>query len=110
MFNAMEGWYDEHGEASFEEIEQEAREQRRAFMGKFLELLINGRDTGFQLELPKCTVCGTAMDFEGYKDWTIYGLEGDSTLERAYYVCPTCEGQGLFPPGPAPEAASGSLE
>lgn len=84
MFNTLEGWYDQHRDASFDEIEQEAREQRREFMGDFLEVLINGRDTGFQVELPKCTVCGTEMTFEGYKDWTIYGLEGDSTLERAY--------------------------
>jgi len=39
------------------------------------------------------------MGFEGYSPWEIHGLEGDSKLERAYYVCPHCTGQTLFPPG-----------
>lgn len=110
MYDALEAWYDAHPEASFGEIEGEARQRRRALMGRALEILINGRDTGFQLQLPRCAVCGIEMDFEGYKDWTIYGLEGDTTLERAYYVCPECEGQGLFPPRPKTEAAQRPLE
>ena len=30
---------------------------------------------------------------------TIRGLEGDTRLERAYYVCPQCSGETIFPPG-----------
>ena len=110
MYEALEEWYDAHPEASFGQIEQEARRRRRELMGRVLEILVNGRDTGFQLQLPRCAVCGIEMDFEGYKRWTIYGLEGDTTLERAYYVCHECEGQGLFPPGPKTEIAQRSLE
>lgn len=86
-------------EASFGEIEEEARQRRRELMGRALEILINGRDTGFQVQLPRCAVCGAEMDFEG-----------DTRLERAYYVCPDCEDQGLFPPGPKTEAAQRPLE
>jgi hypothetical protein len=110
MYDTLEDWYDAHPEASFGEIEEEARQRRRELMGRALEILINGRDTGFQVQLPRCVVCGAEMDFEGYKDWTIHGLEGDTRLERAYYVCPDCEGQGLFPPGPKTEAAQRPLE
>ena len=98
MADALEQWYDKHADASYGEIEAEARRQRREFMATVLEVLVNGRDTGFQLEAPRCAVCGCVMEFEGYRDWTIRGLEGDATLERAYYLCPECEGQGLFPP------------
>ena len=99
MYEQLEAWYDQHPEASFGEIETEARKGRRELMGKVLEQLVNGRDTGVQVEAPKCQECGGAMEFEGYCGWGIHGLEGNSRLERAYYVCPNCEGQTLFPPG-----------
>jgi hypothetical protein len=99
LFSEMEDWYDQHPEASFEEIEQEARQRRRAFMGKSLEIWVNGRDTGYQVEGVKCEQCGEMMAFEGYRAWGIQGLEGETTLERAYYVCPQCKGQTIFPPG-----------
>ena len=110
MFETLEAWYDTHPDASFGEIEQEARAQRRAFMGRALAVMINGRDTGQQVDPPRCTVCGVEMDFEDYRDWTVHGLEGDTTLERAYYVCPDGERQGLFPPGPETEVAPRSLQ
>jgi hypothetical protein len=110
MFNALEAWYDGHPDATFGEIEQEARSERRTFMGRALATLINGRDTGAQVQPPRCAVCGVEMTFEGYRDWTVYGLEGDTSLERAYYVCPDCDGQGLFPPGPQAEVAGRPLE
>ena len=110
MYEKLEGWYDQHPEASFGEIETEARKVRRELMGKVLEQLVNGRDAGVQVEAPKCQKCGGAMCFEGYCGWGIHGLEGDSRLERAYYVCPSCEGQTLFPPGSETEIASRSLE
>ena len=100
MYDQLEDWYDEHPQASFGELEAEARQRRRELMGTTLAQLVNGRDTGGQIEAPKCNACGAAMEFEGYRQWTIHGLEGDSTLERAYYVCPHCKGETLFPPGP----------
>jgi hypothetical protein len=100
MVDRLEGWYDTHPDASFGEIEQRARQERRQFMGQVLEIVVNGRDTGFCLQPPRCERCGGEMEFKGYRPWTIYGLEGDTQLERAYYVCPDCEGATLFPPGP----------
>jgi len=110
MFDTLEAWYDEHTAASFGEIEAEARRQRRELMGQALAILINGRDRGFQLEAPRCQGCGQPMEFERYSDRTIWGLEGDTRLKRAYYVCPNCPGQTFFPPGPEATAASGPLE
>ena len=99
MYEQLEDWYDAHPQASFGEIEAEARKGCRALMGKTLEQLVNGRDTGMQAEAPKCEQCEEAMEFEGYCPWGINRLEGDSRLERAYYVCPHCEGQTFFLPG-----------
>lgn len=110
MFDALEDWYDEHPDASFGEIEAEARRQRRELMGQALAILINGRDRGFQLAASRCQECGQLMEFQGYRGWAIYGLEGDTRLERAYYVCPHCAGETLFPPGWETAAAGGSLE
>lgn len=99
MHQQLEAWYDTHPNASFGELEAEARKRRRELMGQELAILVNGRDTGFELEAPKCKVCGRVLDFEGYRSWRVHGLEGESTLERAYYVCPDCKGETIFPPG-----------
>ncbi|SRR5712692_3789614 len=98
MYTQLESWYEQHPAASFGEIEAEARQCRRELMGETLALLINGRSTGYQLEPPVCAQCGQAMEFEGQRPRQIYGLEGDTRLSRAYYVCPQCEKQTLFPP------------
>ena len=110
MVDKLEAWYDAHPEARFGEIEEQARQERREWMGQVLEVVVNGRDTGFRLEAPRCEACGVEMEFKDYRDWTVHGLEGDTRLERAYYVCPECEGQTLFPPRPEAAAAPGSLE
>ena len=98
MYDELEAWYDAHPEATFGEIEQAARQKRRALMGETIAELINGRDTGFKVEAVVCAACETAMVFKGYLGWTVHGLEGDTRLERAYYVCPVC-GETFFPPG-----------
>jgi len=99
MIAKLEEWYDTHPEASFGEIEQQARQERWGLMGQVLEVLINGRDTGVRVQAPRCESCGAEMEFKHYYDWGVHGLEGDTRLERGYYVCPHCEGQTIFPPG-----------
>lgn len=110
MYRKLEDWYDEHPEASFGEIEEVARRLRREMMGEALVVLINGRDTGYQLEAPQCQACGQEMEFKDYRGWWVRGLEGDTRLMRAYYGCPECEGETFFPPRRETEATSGSLE
>jgi len=110
MYSGLEDWYDEHPDASFGEIEEAARRLRREMMGETLTVLINGRDSGFRAEAPECEGCEQAMEFKGYRGWGLSGLEGETRLMRAYYVCPRCEGETLFPPGQEAKAAGGSLE
>ena len=110
MYDGLEKWYDEHPEATYGEIELEVRRRRRKLMGRGLEILINGRDTGYQVKGVACEKCGTRMEFKGYPPWTVSGLEGDARLERAYYVCPECDGETIFPPGSEAAATGGSLE
>jgi DNA-directed RNA polymerase subunit RPC12/RpoP len=99
-FEELEVWYEAHPEATFGEIEEEARKKRRELMGKALEIVVNGRDSGYQIEGIQCAKCGRRMRYKGEQfQRTIYSLEGDVRLERAYYVCPECEGETIFPPG-----------
>lgn len=110
MYARLESWYEQHPDASFGEIEAEARQCRRELMGETLALLINGRSTGYQLEPPGCAQCGQPMEFEGNRTRQIYGLEGDTRLSRAYYVCSQCDQQTLFPPRPATAPTGRPLE
>lgn len=110
MYEQLEEWYDKHPEASFGEIETEARKRRRELMGKALAQLVNGRDGGVQVDAPRCRQCDAEMEFEGYRKWGVHGLEGESELERAYYVCPHCEGETVFPPGSETEVTRRPLE
>lgn len=99
-FEEMETWYEAHPEATFGEIEEVARKTRRELMGKALEIIVNGRDSGYQIEGVQCPKCGRRMEYKGERfQRTTYSLEGDVRLERAYYVCPECEGETVFPPG-----------
>jgi hypothetical protein len=99
MYEQLETWYDAHPAATFEELEQALRQQRRELMGGTLATLIVGRDSGYQASAPPCAKCGQPLAFEGYRPWTVKGLEGDSVLDRAYYVCPACAGAAFSPSG-----------
>lgn len=99
MFTELEDWYDHNPEASFEAIEQQARQMRRKMMGSALGVVVNGRDVGQAEAAPQCEQCGQGMNFKGYRPKTVFGLEGETELERAYYVCEVCDQQTFFPPG-----------
>jgi hypothetical protein len=99
MYDRLEAWYDQHPDATFEELEQELRPRRRELMGDTLALLIVGRDSGQQPNAPPCRRCGQPMTFEGYRSWTVKGLEGDAVLRRAYYLFPACAGEAFSPSG-----------
>ncbi len=99
LFNELEAWYDQHPEATFGELEQVARQSRRKMMGRGLSIIVNGRDTGKQTQAPACCQCQQPMKFKGYRPKWVQGIEGDSQLERAYYVCQNCEEETVFPPG-----------
>lgn len=98
MFDEIDDWYEQNSNASFEEIENRAREARREMMGKSLGVVINGHDVGKTAEAPKCEQCQEEMVFKDYRNKMVYGVEGDTQLERAYYVCEKCDGLTLFPP------------
>lgn len=98
MFEELEAWYDQHPDANFEEIEAQARSARRKMMGNALQIMVNGRTVGKRAKAPHCGQCDEPMSLQDYRSKTIYGIEGDPELERAYYVCDKCEGQTFFPP------------
>lgn len=110
MYDRMETWYDAHPNASFEELEQELRQERRVLMGETLATLIVGRDSGQRATAPPCEKCRQPLVFEGYRPWTVKGLEGDTVLERAYYVCSACAGETFSPSGSEAAATGRSLE
>jgi molybdopterin converting factor small subunit len=110
-YEELEAWYDANSEATFGEIEEETRKKRRELMGRALEILVNGRDTGYQVEGAECAKCGQLMEYKGERfKRMVYSLEGDVPLERAYYVCPECKGETIFPPGQETDAEERSLE
>jgi hypothetical protein len=100
VWNEFNAWYQDHPEATFDEMEEELGKQRRAMLGDFLELSLRQGDLGATPEAPSCAQCGEPMVFKGYPEKEVHGLEADVKLPRAYYVCPGCR-TGLFPPGPS---------
>ena len=98
LWDEFNAWYQDHPEATFDEMEAELGKQRRAILGHFLELSLRQGDLGATPEAPSCRQCGGLMVFKGYPKKEVQGLEADAKIPRAYYVCPTC-GVGIFPPG-----------
>ena len=98
MWDKLNAWYREHPEATFDEIERQIGQQRRGFLGKFLELTLRQGDLGAAAEAPDCPKCGKPAKFKGYPRKTVHGLDVDARIPRAYYYCPICK-VGISPPG-----------
>ena len=109
LWDRYQEWHAAHPEATFDEMEAELGQQRRALLGEVVELSLGQGDLGATPEAPRCEECGQTMVFKGYPRKTVHGLEVDLEIRRAYYVCPTC-GVGVFPPGPASAAPERPLE
>jgi hypothetical protein len=106
LWDEFNDWYQEHPEATFDEMEGELGKQRRAILGDFLELGLRQGDLGATSEAPACESCGKPMTCKGYPKKEVHGVEADVKIPRAYYVCPSC-GIGRFPPGPTSTAKEG---
>ena len=106
MWDEFNAWYDAHPDATFDEMEQQLSRWRRPLMGEALALTLERGELGAMPEPPRCEQCGRPMEFKGYPDKAVHGLEADAAIPRAYYVCPDC-GSGLFPPGSASRSAPG---
>lgn len=99
LWDEFNAWYQDHPEATFDEMEAELGKKRRSILGSLVELSLRQGDLGAAPESPLCESCGKPTVFKGYAEKGIHGLEADTRLPRAYYVCPSC-GIGFFPPGP----------
>lgn len=110
MWEALEDWYDAHPQATFGELEQQARAQRRQLMGETLEILLNQRSHAVEVQPAVCPQCGSLMKLHEIRGKTVHGLEGCTRVERSYYVCSAGCGQTAFPPGSESAAARGLLE
>ena len=98
LWDSINAWYRNHPEATFDEIEKQMGQQRRAFLGEFVELILRQGDLGATAEAPECPKCGKPMEFKGYPPKTVHGLDVDAKIPRAYFYGPTCQ-VGIFPPG-----------
>lgn len=109
LWDELNSWWQQHPEATFREIELYLRKLRRSLMGQAIPLMLAQGDLGATPDAPCCERCGTQMEFKGYPDKGVEGLEGEGRVPRAYYVCPAC-GAGFFPPGSSTPSAAGSVE
>jgi hypothetical protein len=99
MHQELYAWREAHPEASFDEIAAQVTPRRRELMGLLLEQLATQHGSGAVVEGRVCERCGQPMTYKGEPKREVqHYLEGESTLERAYYYCDHCQ-RGLFPPG-----------
>lgn len=103
LWDDFNTWYEGHPEATYDQMEAKLGEERRAFFGDLLEHSLRQGNLGAMPEAPLCEKCGKSMEFKGYPEKTVHGLETDACIPRAYYVCPTCQ-VGFSPPGPTSPA------
>ena len=75
LWDDFNAWYREHPGATFDEIEKELGQQRRVFLGEFLELTLRQGELGATAEAPDCRKCGKPMELKGYVPKTVHGLD-----------------------------------
>lgn len=98
MYDELREWREKHPEASLDEIAGQITPRRRELMGQLMKQLAWHHGDGEVVEGVSCPDCGEAMSYKGRPKRGVTHLEGDTTIEGAYYYCGRCE-RGLFPPG-----------
>lgn len=99
MYDELRAWRAKHREASFDEIAAQVTPRRRALMGEMLAQLACEGDRDEVVAGVVCKGCGREMRYKGeFKRGVVHYLEGETELERAYFLCGVCE-TGIFPPG-----------
>jgi len=98
MYDELRRWRAEHPGASIDEIAGQITPRRREMMGELMKQLAVQQGDGEEIEGVACPDCGEGMIYKGRSKRGVTHLEGETTLERAYYYCAQCE-QGFFPPG-----------
>ncbi|WP_220195399.1 ISKra4 family transposase [Ktedonospora formicarum] len=102
VFEEMEGWRQEHPQATFKEIEEELDARLSGLRAHMLVDLAqhsekrdwSGQEQG---QRPRCPHCGMPLQARG-KHERILSTQGgkDVKLSRSYGTCPQC-GSGFFP-------------
>jgi uncharacterized protein with PIN domain len=98
MHRRLWTWRQEHPRASFDEIAEQARQERQVLVGGLVGELAS--QPGGEPEPLCCPECQGPLQNKGKKARSVLHREGEVQLERDYYYCPGCR-RGFFPPGPA---------
>ena len=97
MQQRLQAWRRAHPDATFDEIAEQASQERKVMMGNLLSGLVTDMNA---VEVdPHCPECEGPLQNKGKKRREIVHREGQVQVERNYYYCPTCK-RGFFPPGP----------
>jgi hypothetical protein len=97
MYVRLRQWRAAHPQASFDEIGEQVRQERKALMAQLLgELAAQLEESEVEGEV--CAGCGQAMRPKGKRVRGVSHGEGEVRLVREYYHCDECQ-RGFFPPG-----------
>ena len=97
MYAELSAWRALHPDASLDEIAAQVTPRRRRVMGAVIAQLACHEGNGVTVDGKLCPRCGERMKYKGEAACSKEHLEGEITLQRAYYVCPVC-GETFFPP------------
>lgn len=100
IISGMAEWREQHGKATFREIEEETMRRMSELQARIMEEVAEASSAREweKSEEPKCPNCGAGMERRGKHKRKLQAVGGSEVeLERAYAVCPEC-GTGFFPP------------